>query len=64
MAAREVLSDVDYCLLCQDRDKDSCSKGMRDKSGAYKPNPIGVPLAGCPLEEKKSLLEWSVGRFG
>jgi NADPH-dependent glutamate synthase beta subunit-like oxidoreductase/NAD(P)H-flavin reductase len=49
---REVHNEVDYCLLCQERDKDSCSKGFREKSGGYKPNAIGVPLTGCPLEEK------------
>jgi len=49
---REIHSELDYCMLCHSRDKDSCSKGMRDKAGGYKPNAIGVPLAGCPLEEK------------
>jgi hypothetical protein len=48
----EVLSETDYCLLCHDRDKDSCSKGMREKDGGYKANAIGVPLEGCPLDEK------------
>ncbi|MDC3957747.1 FAD-dependent oxidoreductase [Polyangium jinanense] len=53
--AREVESEVDYCLYCHDRDKDSCSKGLRDnKTGAIKPNPIGVTLNGCPLHEKIS----------
>ncbi|APR76518.1 Glutamate synthase [NADPH] small chain [Minicystis rosea] len=52
---RAVESEVDYCLYCHDRDKDSCSKGLRDnKTGAIKPNPLGVPLLGCPLEEKIS----------
>ena len=51
---RNVQSEVDYCLYCHDRNKDSCSKGMRDKSGAVKPNPIGIPLNGCPLDEKIS----------
>jgi len=45
MTPREVLSEVDYCLLCQERDKDSCSKGFREKSGGFKPIPIGVPTA-------------------
>jgi NADPH-dependent glutamate synthase beta subunit-like oxidoreductase/NAD(P)H-flavin reductase len=54
-AVREIESEVDYCLFCHDRDKDSCSKGLRDnKTGAIKPNPLGVDLAGCPLEEKIS----------
>jgi len=52
---RQIQGEVDYCLYCHDRDKDSCSKGMRDaKSGAIKPNPLGVPLHGCPLDEKIS----------
>jgi len=55
MRRREVEGEIDYCMLCHDRDKDSCSKGMKDaKTGALKKNPIGVPLAGCPLGEKIS----------
>ena len=55
MEARAVESEVDYCLFCHDRDKDSCAKGLRDnKTGAIKPNAIGVPLNGCPLGEKIS----------
>lgn len=49
---REELSEVDYCLLCQERDKDSCSKGLVEKAGGFKKNPLGVPLSGCPLDEK------------
>ncbi len=55
MEVREVESEVDYCLYCHDRDKDSCSKGLRDnKTQAIKPNPLGVELNGCPLGEKIS----------
>ena len=55
MAPIEVVAEVDYCLYCHDRDKDSCSKGLRDvKSGAVKANPLGVLLEGCPLDEKIS----------
>jgi NADPH-dependent glutamate synthase beta subunit-like oxidoreductase/NAD(P)H-flavin reductase len=54
MSAREVLDQVDYCMYCHDRDKDSCSKGMRDKAGGLKQNPLGIPIAGCPLHEKIS----------
>jgi NADPH-dependent glutamate synthase beta subunit-like oxidoreductase/NAD(P)H-flavin reductase len=49
-----VANEIDYCLYCHGRDKDSCSKGLRDKAGAIKPNPLGIPLAGCPLGEKIS----------
>ncbi len=55
MSRREVEVEIEYCMLCHDRGKDSCSKGMVDaKSGLLKKNPIGVSLAGCPLQEKIS----------
>src|SRR5205814_2326986 len=55
MDPKHVLAEVDYCLYCHDRDKDSCSKGLRDaKSGAIKPNALGIELNGCPLDEKIS----------
>jgi NADPH-dependent glutamate synthase beta subunit-like oxidoreductase/NAD(P)H-flavin reductase len=55
MSPREVEQEIDYCMLCHDREKDSCSHGMPDpKGGGFKKNPLGVPLAGCPLEEKIS----------
>jgi NADPH-dependent glutamate synthase beta subunit-like oxidoreductase/NAD(P)H-flavin reductase len=53
-SVREAEEQVDYCVYCHNRDKDSCSKGFREKAGGYKKNPIGVDLAGCPLEEKIS----------
>ncbi|MBL9027485.1 MAG: FAD-dependent oxidoreductase [Myxococcales bacterium] len=55
MSPRQAEQEIDYCLLCHDRDKDSCSKGLRDaKTGGLKKNGLGVPLAGCPLGEKIS----------
>jgi NAD(P)H-flavin reductase/NADPH-dependent glutamate synthase beta subunit-like oxidoreductase len=51
---REVVSEIHYCVLCHERDKDSCSKGLRDKQGAVTANPLGIPLPGCPLDEKIS----------
>jgi NADPH-dependent glutamate synthase beta subunit-like oxidoreductase len=53
-STREILSEIHYCVLCHERDKDSCTKGIRDKAGAVTANPLGVPLAGCPLDEKIS----------
>jgi NADPH-dependent glutamate synthase beta subunit-like oxidoreductase/NAD(P)H-flavin reductase len=50
----EVLSEIDYCLYCHNRDKDSCSKGLRDKEDKLKSNPLGITLTGCPLDEKIS----------
>jgi len=54
MKPREVLSEVHYCVLCHERDKDSCSKGLHAKDGGVTKNPLGIPLAGCPLDEKIS----------
>lgn len=51
---REVTAESDYCIFCHDRNKDSCSKGLREKDGAAKRNPLGIELEGCPLEEKIS----------
>lgn len=51
---REVQSEIHYCVLCHERDKDTCSKGIKDKAGQVTPNPLGIPLAGCPLDEKIS----------
>jgi len=51
---REVLDHVEYCIYCHQRDKDSCSKGLREKDGSKKRNPLGVALHGCPLNEKIS----------
>jgi NAD(P)H-flavin reductase/NADPH-dependent glutamate synthase beta subunit-like oxidoreductase len=51
---REILSEIHYCVLCHERDKDSCSKGLRDKQGGVTTNPLGIPIPGCPLDEKIS----------
>lgn len=44
------LDQANYCIWCHNQGKDSCSKGMREKTGAFKRNSFGVVLAGCPLE--------------
>ncbi|HEY7791653.1 MAG TPA: FAD-dependent oxidoreductase, partial [Vicinamibacterales bacterium] len=51
---RQILSEVHYCVLCHERDKDSCSKGIRAKDGTFSANPLGIQLPGCPLDEKIS----------
>jgi NADPH-dependent glutamate synthase beta subunit-like oxidoreductase/NAD(P)H-flavin reductase len=50
------LDETNYCIWCHEQGKDSCSKGLAEKAPAagYKKSPFGVPLAGCPLEEKIS----------
>jgi NADPH-dependent glutamate synthase beta subunit-like oxidoreductase/NAD(P)H-flavin reductase len=55
MSPRDVEQELDYCLLCHDRDKDSCTKGYRDpKTKEIKKNSLGVMLEGCPLGERIS----------
>jgi NADPH-dependent glutamate synthase beta subunit-like oxidoreductase/NAD(P)H-flavin reductase len=55
------LDQANYCIWCHEQQKDSCSSGLREKKAAEAPDaprfrksPFGVPLAGCPLEEKIS----------
>jgi len=50
------LDEANYCIWCHEQGKDSCSKGLKEKAPAtgYKKTPLGVALAGCPLEEKIS----------
>ncbi len=50
---REIMREIDYCVFCHERDKDSCSKGFPD-NGAFKKNPLGNELQGCPLDQKIS----------
>jgi NADPH-dependent glutamate synthase beta subunit-like oxidoreductase/NAD(P)H-flavin reductase len=54
MNRKEVLREVDYCIICHPRQKDSCSHGFRDAAGQHQRNPLGIPLTGCPLEERIS----------
>ncbi|MGZ8183807.1 MAG: pyridine nucleotide-disulfide oxidoreductase, partial [Methylobacter sp.] len=52
---RQVLSEVNHCIYCHERDTDSCSKGMRNKkTNTFKVDPLGVTTIGCPLDEKIS----------
>ena len=55
------LDQSNYCIWCHTQNKDSCSKGLKEKPSAdaphktvFKKSPFGVTLAGCPLEEKIS----------
>jgi NADPH-dependent glutamate synthase beta subunit-like oxidoreductase/NAD(P)H-flavin reductase len=50
------LDEANYCIWCHEQGKDSCSKGLKEKAPArgFKKTVFGVPLAGCPLEEKIS----------
>ncbi len=54
------LDQANYCIWCHEQGKDSCSKGLKEKgvtgkgTTSFKKSPLGVTLAGCPLEEKIS----------
>ncbi len=62
MNPREVLSEIHYCILCHERDKDSCSKGLHEtvkgapagQPAPFVVNVLGIELKGCPLAEKIS----------
>ena len=61
------LDEANYCIWCHEQEKDSCSKGLKEKTGEFKKSPFNVPLAGCPLEERISEFHklktggWAVG---
>jgi NADPH-dependent glutamate synthase beta subunit-like oxidoreductase/NAD(P)H-flavin reductase len=61
------LDEANYCIWCHEQGKDSCSKGLKEKppvrmegvenlaqEAGFRKTVFGVPLAGCPLEEKIS----------
>jgi len=58
MAPREIMSEIHYCILCHERDKDTCSKGIKAADGTVTINPLGIPLEGCPLDEKISEMHY------
>ena len=55
------LDQAHYCIQCHPQKKDSCADGLKERPSknapqtvAYKKSAFGVPLAGCPLEERIS----------
>ena len=58
MRPREILGEIHYCILCHERDKDSCTKGLRTSDGSIAVNPLDIPLEGCPLDEKISEMHY------
>ncbi len=49
------MDQAHYCIWCHKQDRDSCSKGLKEKhSDTFAKSPLGVTLTGCPLEEKIS----------
>ncbi len=55
MTEQQALDQMNYCIWCHAQEKDSCSKGLKDrKTGHYQRSPFGTALTGCPLDEKIS----------
>ena len=51
---RDALYEIDYCMICHERDKDGCRVGLHEPDGTIKRNPLGIKTAGCPLDERIS----------
>src|SRR5580658_6797145 len=54
MNLNAALDQANYCIKCHNQEKDSCSTGLKEKTGEFKKSFFGVTLAGCPLDEKIS----------
>jgi NADPH-dependent glutamate synthase beta subunit-like oxidoreductase/NAD(P)H-flavin reductase len=55
MDLRGALDQANYCIWCHNQGRDSCSAGLKEKDKpGFKGSAFGVPLNGCPLEEKIS----------
>ncbi len=70
MPLDHALDHAHYCIKCHNQGKDSCSTGLKEKTGEFKKSIFNVPLAGCPLEEKISEMNtvkydgYSIGALG
>ena len=54
MGLAGAIDQAHYCIKCHNQGKDSCSTGLKEKTGDFKKTVFGVTLAGCPLDEKIS----------
>jgi NADPH-dependent glutamate synthase beta subunit-like oxidoreductase/NAD(P)H-flavin reductase len=54
MGLEGAMDQAHYCIKCHNQGKDSCSTGLKEKTGEFKKTVFGVTLAGCPLDEKIS----------
>ncbi len=51
---RDSLYEIDYCMICHEREKDACRTGLHEKDGTVHRNPLGIKTEGCPLDERIS----------
>ncbi len=49
-----IIDQTNYCIYCHNQQKDSCSKGLKEKDGTFKNSYSNIKLSGCPLDEKIS----------
>ncbi len=54
----QIISETDLCIFCHNQNRDSCAKGVTDKQGNIKKNPLGIELNGCPLDEHISEFQY------
>ena len=39
---RDALNEIDYCMICHEREKDACRTGLHDKDATVHRNPLGI----------------------
>jgi len=60
MNLAESLGEAHYCIYCHNKERDSCSIGLKDKkSQQIQSNDLGNTLAGCPLDQKISEMHFA-----
>lgn len=51
----QAADQLHYCIWCHHQNKDSCSKGLKEKgTDNFQKNPMDAVLSGCPLDQKIS----------
>jgi NADPH-dependent glutamate synthase beta subunit-like oxidoreductase/NAD(P)H-flavin reductase len=51
------IDNTNYCLICHDRDKDTCRSGFKN-GDKFKLSQTNVELKGCPLDQKISEMNY------
>ncbi|HVF47780.1 MAG TPA: FAD-dependent oxidoreductase, partial [Pyrinomonadaceae bacterium] len=59
---RDALYEIDYCMICHEREKDACRTGLHEKDGSIHRNPLGIKAEGCPLDERISEMHMLKGQ--